>query len=117
QGRSVTAIMEDLRYDRQTFYDWRNANPAFKLATEQARDDFRGVVADCIHDLQQAVHVLLDDCIRTGSVPLPLRLRSAALFLRYAHSETLLPRRLVALATAPDGISPSSPNAGSTSPT
>ncbi len=117
QGRSVTAIMEDLRYDRQTFYDWRNANPAFKRATEEARDDFRGVVADCIHDLQQAVHVLLDDCIRTGSVPLPLRLRSAALFLRYAHSETLLPRRLLALATAPDGISPSSPSAGPTSPT
>ncbi len=117
QGRAVTAIMEDLRYDRQTFYDWRNANPAFKRATEEARDDFRGVVADCIHDLQQAVHVLLDDCIRTGSVPLPLRLRSAALFLRYAHSETLLPRRLLALATAPDGISPSSPSAGPTSPT
>ena len=117
QGRSVTAIMEDLRYDRQTFYDWRNANHAFKRATEEARDDFRGVVGDCIHDLQQAVHVLLDDCIRTGSVPLPLRLRSAALFLRYAHSETLLPRRLLALATAPDGISPSSPNAGPSSPT
>jgi hypothetical protein len=117
QGRSVTAIMEDLRYERQTFYDWRNNNPAFKLATEAARDEFRGVVADCIHDLQQAVHVLLDDCIRTDRVPLNLRLRSAALFLRYAHSETLLPRRLVAPATAPNGISPSAPNTGPASPT
>jgi hypothetical protein len=117
QGRSVTAIMGDLRYERQTFYDWRNTNPAFKLATEAARDEFRGVVADCVHDLQQAVHVLLDDCMRTDRVPLNLRLRSAALFLRYAHSETLLPRRLIALATAPDGISLVSPITGPASPT
>jgi hypothetical protein len=43
--------------------------------------------------------------------------RSASFFLRYAHSETLLPRRLAAMATAPDGISPSSPSAGPSSPT
>ncbi|MCC7342481.1 MAG: hypothetical protein IT170_15475, partial [Bryobacterales bacterium] len=117
QGKSVTAVMEELRYERQTFYDWRNNNPAFKLAVEEARDDFRGVVADCVHDLQQAVHVLLDDCIRAERVPLNLRLRSAALFLRYARSETLLPRRLAALATAPDGISPTSPITNPSSPT
>ncbi|MCC7341391.1 MAG: hypothetical protein IT170_09920 [Bryobacterales bacterium] len=117
QGKSVTAVMEELRYERQTFYDWRNHNPAFKLAVEEARDDFRGVVADCVHDLQQAVHVLLDDCIRAERVPLNLRLRSAALFLRYARSETLLPRRLAAIASAPDGISPTSPITNPSSPT
>ncbi|MDZ7639546.1 MAG: hypothetical protein U5J83_15025 [Bryobacterales bacterium] len=103
QGKWVTAIMDELDYQRQTFYDWRNANPAFRLAVEEARDTFRGVVADCVHDLQQTVHVLLDDCIRANHIPLSTRLRAAGLFLRYARSETLLPRRLApssALSTA-----------------
>ncbi len=113
QGKGVTAIMDELGYNRQTFYDWRNANPAFKLATDEARDEFRGVVADCVHDLQQSVHVLLDDCIRTDRVPLNLRLRSAALFLRYVHSETLLPRRLADLANS---IPPAAPGVGPASP-
>ncbi|MDZ7639065.1 MAG: hypothetical protein U5J83_12595 [Bryobacterales bacterium] len=116
QGKSVTAIMDELDYQRQTFYDWRNANPAFRLAVEEARDTFRGVVADCVHDLQQTVHVLLDDCIRANHIPLSTRLRAAGLFLRYARSETLLPRRLSTIVGALDGISPSSPSQGPSSP-
>ncbi|MDZ7639694.1 MAG: hypothetical protein U5J83_15825 [Bryobacterales bacterium] len=107
--------MDELDYQRQTFYDWRNANPAFRLAVEEARDTFRGVVADCVHDLQQTVHVLLDDCIRANHIPLSTRLRAAGLFLRYA-----LPNPSRPAASAPSSCSrrhlPSSPSQGPSSP-
>jgi hypothetical protein len=109
RGLSVTEIMDTLGHHRQTFYDWGKANPTFAHAAESARDNRRGVLVDSVHDLQLAALSLVGNYIRSDNSPDSIRLRAASLVFRHAHSETLLPRRILATFTAPDGISQASP--------
>jgi hypothetical protein len=108
RGLSVTEIMDTLGYSRKTFYDWGKANPAFAHGAESARDNRRGVLVDSVHDLQLAALSLVGNYIRSDNSPDSVRLRAASLVFRHAHSETLLPRRILATFSAPDGISPAS---------
>ena len=93
-GYSVSGAMEYVRMGRRTFYDWREASPLFKQATEAARENYRGTVSDGVHELQQSVRGLIENCIQSDNVPMSQRLRAASLFLRYVHAENMLPRPL-----------------------
>lgn len=93
-GYSVSGAMEYVRMGRRTFYDWREASPLFKQATEAARENYRGTVSDGVHELQQSVRGLIENCIQSDNVPMGQRLRAASLFLRYVHAENMLPRPL-----------------------
>jgi hypothetical protein len=118
RGKTVTDIMDTLGFQRRTFYDWRDANPTFAAAVQRSRDERRGVLVDAVEDIQLAGLTLIDNYIRSDHASDSIRLRAVSLLFRYGNTENLLPRRLVANLTGPDGLTPidQNPQAGPTAP-
>jgi len=96
-GFTIAEATKRMACSRSCFNNWTARNPAFKQAAINARDRYCEDIASDMDQLHNTVRERLELWIHAKETPESLRFRAVSLFLRYAHTPHLLPRRLQAL--------------------
>jgi|GEM_PF-2713212 len=96
-GFTIAEATKRMACSRSCFNNWTARNPAFKQAAIDARDRYCEDIASDMDQLHNTVRERLELWIHAKETPENLRFRAVSLFLRYAHTPHLLPRRLQAL--------------------
>jgi len=81
QGRTITAAAAEARIHRCTVHDWRKSNLAFRLALQEAQDDYKTQLKDYMKELSAAALDTVRAFLLDPQISPPIRLRAALAIL------------------------------------